>query len=79
MTAMAPAADIDEQTPLMAPDPSGEEKKERTTPLPKVQLATLMLLQLAEPITSQCIYPFINQVCNDAALSSQQLLLRRTL
>lgn len=60
MTAMDPAADIDEQTPLL---PSSGEKKERITPLPKVQLGVLMLLQLAEPITSQCIYPFINQVC----------------
>lgn len=59
MTALDPTADIDEQTPLLPP--SGE-KKERVTPLPMVQLSTLMLLQLAEPITSQCIYPFINQV-----------------
>ncbi|TCD61847.1 hypothetical protein EIP91_007837 [Steccherinum ochraceum] len=62
MTALDPTADIDEQTPLLPP--SGE-KKERVTPLPMVQLSTLMLLQLAEPITSQCIYPFINQLISE--------------
>ncbi|THH30966.1 hypothetical protein EUX98_g3224 [Antrodiella citrinella] len=62
MTAMDPAADIDEQSPLL---PSQREKKERVTPLPMVQMGTLMLLQLAEPITSQCIYPFINQLISE--------------
>lgn len=32
------------------------------TPLPKVQLALLLYLQLAEPITSTVIYPFVNQL-----------------
>ncbi|KAI0926214.1 hypothetical protein AcW1_008437 [Taiwanofungus camphoratus] len=35
------------------------------TPLPKLQLGILLLLQLAEPITSQCIYPFINQLVSE--------------
>jgi hypothetical protein len=33
-----------------------------TTPLPKVQLAILIALFLAEPITSTVIYPFANEV-----------------
>jgi hypothetical protein len=32
------------------------------TPLPKVQIGILMAIQLAEPISSSLIYPFINQV-----------------
>jgi hypothetical protein len=32
------------------------------TPLPMGQITVLLFLMLAEPITSQCIYPFINQV-----------------
>ncbi|PCH42370.1 MFS general substrate transporter [Wolfiporia cocos MD-104 SS10] len=35
------------------------------TPLPKLQIGILLLLQLAEPITSQCIYPFINQLVSE--------------
>lgn len=42
--------------------PSEDVKKKTPTPLPKLQLGTLLFFQLAEPITSQCIYPFINQV-----------------
>ena len=31
------------------------------TPLPKVQLITLMLIQLGEPVVSKVIFPFVNQ------------------
>ena len=41
---------------------SPTDKKKVVTPLPKLQLGVLLFFQLAEPITSQCIYPFINQV-----------------
>ncbi|THV02477.1 MFS general substrate transporter [Dendrothele bispora CBS 962.96] len=34
----------------------------RITPLPWFQLSILVLIQLAEPITSQVIYPFINKL-----------------
>ena len=51
----------DEETALLA---SPERKALKTpTPLPRLQIFILLLMQLAEPITSQCIYPFINQVC----------------
>lgn len=49
---------FDETTALL---PAKEPKP--VTPLPTLQIGILLLLQLAEPITSQCIYPFINQVC----------------
>lgn len=41
---------------------TSEESDNVTTPLPKLQIGILMLVLLAEPISSQCIYPFINQV-----------------
>ena len=51
----------DERRPLL---PEGEvaKRKKPTTPLPKFQIAILMLLYLAEPMTSHVIFPFINQV-----------------
>lgn len=39
-----------------------EPPKKAPTPLPKVQLGIILLLQICEPITSQSIYPYINQV-----------------
>ncbi|TFY69228.1 hypothetical protein EVG20_g3234 [Dentipellis fragilis] len=55
----------DEETPLLRPsNPDGKTTKKRT-PLPKGQMAILLLLQLAEPITSQCIMPFINQLIGE--------------
>ena len=56
---------IDEETPLL---PSAGERTVRKesdeviTPLPKLQIAILLLVRLVEPICSQCIYPFIFQV-----------------
>ena len=50
----------DEETALLA---SPERKVSKApTPLPRLQIFILLLMQLAEPITSNCIYPFINQV-----------------
>ena len=49
-----------ETQPLLAEDEAAQNKQ--PTPLPKLQISILMLLLLAEPVTSHCIYPFINQV-----------------
>jgi hypothetical protein len=49
---------VDEETPLLH---SGHPPT-RETPLPAVQILVLLLLQLAEPITSLSINPYINQV-----------------
>ena len=46
----------DEETPLLIVKPV-------QTPLPWEQLSVLLFLQLAEPLTSQVIYPFAPQVC----------------
>lgn len=47
---------VDEHSTLLAQD------RKKPTPLPKLQISVLLLLQLAEPITSQCILPFISEV-----------------
>lgn len=62
----------DEETPLL-PSTEGpavvtrKEPDEFNTPLPRLQIGVLLLVMLSEPICSQCIYPFINQVihCSD--------------
>jgi hypothetical protein len=48
---------VDEQLPLL---PTGNDGK--PTPLPRLQFTILLLMLFAEPITAQCILPFINEV-----------------
>ena len=50
---------LDEETPLLN---SNTQKQRLPTPLPKLQIAIVLLLQVCEPLTSQSIYPYINQV-----------------
>ena len=50
-------SDETETQPLL-----GLDKKRLPNPLPKLQLAIILLLQVCEPITSQSIFPYINQV-----------------
>ena len=49
---------IDEETPLL---PS-EQRKQKPSALPWAQFSILLVLQLAEPLTNQVIYPFAPQV-----------------
>ncbi|KAF9231938.1 major facilitator superfamily domain-containing protein [Melanogaster broomeanus] len=44
---------------------SSDGRDKRPTPLPKLQMSVLMLAILVEPIASQCIYPFINQLVGE--------------
>lgn len=48
---------IYEETPILARD-----RKKRRTPLPFFQFSIVILLQLAEPLPLQVIYPFAPQV-----------------
>jgi hypothetical protein len=50
---------VDEETPLLA----GNGKKQ-ATPLPWFQFIIVLFLQLAEPLTSNVIYPFAPEVCS---------------
>lgn len=52
------ATTVDEETPLL-PE---QQTKKKPTPLPWAQFTILLVLQLAEPLTSQVIYPFLPQV-----------------
>lgn len=64
---------IDEETPLLSPsvvvdapkkssDVENQHHRKRK-PLAKLQISVILLLQLCEPLMSQSIYPYINQVC----------------
>ncbi|KAJ8589726.1 MFS general substrate transporter [Rhizopogon salebrosus TDB-379] len=50
-----------ETTPLVPPDAS----KKLKTPLPKLQIGIILTLQLAEPIASSSIFPYINQLIRE--------------
>jgi len=52
---------VDEETPLLPPTVVVSQKRQ-ATPLPKLLISIVLLLQLCEPIISQSIYPYINQV-----------------
>ncbi|CCM04325.1 uncharacterized protein FIBRA_06496 [Fibroporia radiculosa] len=55
----------DEETALLSGSKTTRKEARPITPLPKLQIGILLLLQLAEPISSQCIYPFINQLVSE--------------
>ena len=60
--------DVDEETPLLRPVHDSEHYLNATTPrketpIPWGHYSLVLFLQLAEPLTSQVIYPFIPQVC----------------
>lgn len=59
-----PGCELNDETTewLLPADRKKDDARKTPTPLPKLQIAVLLFFQLAEPITSQCIYPFINQV-----------------
>lgn len=61
MTVSPTLANSDDQTPLLTAASDRNDFK-KPTPLPKVQICVLLLSILVEPIASQCIYPFVNQV-----------------
>ncbi|KAG1748659.1 major facilitator superfamily domain-containing protein [Suillus lakei] len=56
---------VNETTPLV---PAKGSKKPRT-PLPKFQIGMLIILQLAEPIASTSIFPYINQLIRELGIT----------
>ncbi|KAI8978332.1 major facilitator superfamily domain-containing protein [Trametes punicea] len=61
-----PAQDaLDERSPLLQENDGLGKQVKKPTPLLKGQIAILMLLCLAKPITSHCIFPFINQLIRE--------------
>ena len=43
--------------------------QEQPTPLPKLQLYSVFLIQAAEPVTATVIYPFINQFVRETGIT----------
>jgi hypothetical protein len=67
MPATAPPSPAsDEETPLL----SSEPPPQKTTPVPWAQVWILIVLLLAEPLTSQVIFPFTPEVCHICILVS---------
>ena len=61
---------VDEETPLLA----GNGKKQ-ATPLPWFQFTIVLFLQLAEPLTSNVIFPFAPEVCSLIYLGDRLIIL----
>lgn len=49
------------QTETCEADVAAQADPPSRTPLPKLQLLILFLIQLAEPVVSKVIFPFVNQ------------------
>ncbi|KAK7032726.1 efflux pump azaL [Favolaschia claudopus] len=56
--------DNTEETPLL-PASRPAKRISKRTPLPKLQLSVIMLIQICEPLASQSIYPYINQLISE--------------
>ncbi|ESK95843.1 member of major facilitator superfamily multidrug- dha1 sub-family [Moniliophthora roreri MCA 2997] len=56
---------VDEETPLLR----DQQPKIKRTPLPWFQFTIVLFLQLAEPLTSQVIYPFTPQLIRDIGIT----------
>ena len=76
---MAAARRVDEETPLLNED-SDAARRSKQSSIPWNQFSIVLFLQLAEPLTSQVIYPFSPQVSTvqrllrDRKLTSLQLI-----
>jgi hypothetical protein len=59
-----PTKRTNEETPLLADERGRSESPAvvKKSPFPWGQFSILLVLQLAEPLTSQVIYPFLPQV-----------------
>ncbi|KAH9481792.1 Major facilitator-type transporter psiT2 [Psilocybe cubensis] len=54
-----------EETPLLRTGSASASSNNGRTPLPKLQIAIVLLLQICEPISSQSIYPYINALISE--------------
>ncbi|KXN84877.1 hypothetical protein AN958_12007 [Leucoagaricus sp. SymC.cos] len=50
-------------------DERASGKSQKVTPLPKMQIFILLLVMIAEPISSTVIYPFVNQFVRDTGIT----------
>lgn len=68
---------IDEHTPLLYPSSPTQKTPKKPTPLPHLQIAIVLLLQICEPLTSQSILPYINQVFTTAVKTQRASLIKK--
>ncbi|EAU85151.2 hypothetical protein CC1G_06167 [Coprinopsis cinerea okayama7 len=61
----SPSTLADERAPLLQRE-NGEQKR---TPLPKLQIAIIIFLQISEPLASQSIYPYINHLIRELGIT----------
>ncbi|KAI0671564.1 MFS general substrate transporter [Trametes maxima] len=61
-------AELDEETPLLHSE-SHEHHKRKHHPIPWGQFSILLVLQLAEPLTSQVIYPFAPELIRNIGIT----------
>ncbi|KAI0749529.1 MFS general substrate transporter [Daedaleopsis nitida] len=61
-------AEADEETPLLRAE-SQTPHKRKHTPIPWAQFSLLLVLQLAEPLTSQVIYPFAPELIRNIGIT----------
>ena len=63
----------DSEDPSQASDLSSREESHdgatKRTPLPLSQLFSVSLIQISEPITAICIFPFINQFIRETGIT----------
>ncbi|KAL5526129.1 hypothetical protein ACEPAG_7467 [Sanghuangporus baumii] len=59
-TSASLTSELNERTPLIT-----RSQAQRRTPLPTSQIVALLFVQLSEPVTSQAIYPFINELIKE--------------
>jgi hypothetical protein len=50
-------------------DHRDERLPTKRTPLPKLQLFILYLIQFSEPVTATVIYPFVNQLVRETGVT----------
>lgn len=63
----------DEETPLLAQERAEVPVERKRSPIPWGQFSILLILQLAEPLTSQLISPFAPQVSSEYCELQTQL------
>ncbi|KAH8111238.1 MFS general substrate transporter [Phellopilus nigrolimitatus] len=70
VTTAARPRPADEETPLLRPAHDKKPKPAEETPLPWAQFSIVLFLQLAEPLTSQVIYPFVPQLIREIGITN---------
>jgi len=63
------AFQLEEDAPLLDETQPEDGSKKPRTPLPKVQIGILTLIQFVSPVSAQSIYPYINQLIRELGIT----------